>query len=90
MFNGAGIYDEHATSVRKSTQARLIAIIVIDGKDGDGFAVQGGLSEILMMPERLRFMANQIDRTIKESGGTPSDPSKISWNLRVVEKPTKG
>lgn len=67
MFNGPGKYDQVCTDVFAETEAKLVGLIVIDGKKGSGFSVQGDINNILKLPEYLRDIARQIDEQIKSS-----------------------
>jgi hypothetical protein len=58
--NGPGKYDWLATRVRTDAEAGLVAVIVIGGTLGDGFAVQGSLELVRQLPELLEAMARNI------------------------------
>ncbi len=57
---GPGKYDHHATPIRFEEGADLVAVIVIGGKRGNGFAVQGTPTLTLQLPELLERMAQDI------------------------------
>jgi hypothetical protein len=90
LLNGAGKYGEHAREVFAETRARLVIVLVIGGKDGDGFAVQGGLTEIVSTPERLRLMASSIEQQLNGRGtdrvvaSRPFNPSNTSIDVREI------
>lgn len=60
QFNGPGKYDPECQHVFDETGATCVALIVIGGDRGAGFAVTGELPEILRLPEMLEYMAQQI------------------------------
>jgi hypothetical protein len=62
---GPGKYDEEATMVMERVKAGGVILIVIDGKDGGGFAVQATLQTTLMLPSMLRDMADEIEGDLK-------------------------
>ena len=59
-YNGPGKYDPECERVFDETHARCVALIVIGGDRGEGFAVTGQLPEIQRLPELLEEMARQI------------------------------
>lgn len=67
MAIGPGKYDDLCTIVREEAEASLALVIVVKGKKGSGFSVQGkDLSDLVWLPAVLRETANQIE----QSGGT--------------------
>jgi hypothetical protein len=64
MAIGPGKYDAECTYVRDQADAARAAVIVIGGKLGHGFSVQGegdAFQELAMLPGLLRKMANDIE-----------------------------
>jgi hypothetical protein len=39
-------------------------VLIFEGKDGDGFSVQAPLDIQLTLPQRLRVMADEIERAM--------------------------
>jgi hypothetical protein len=58
---GPGKYDELCTYVREQVEAEGAILIVLNGKRGTGFSVQGTVEVHLKLPSILREMANQIE-----------------------------
>jgi hypothetical protein len=58
---GPGKYDPVLTQIREQTRARGAFLLILDGDQGDGFAVQMPLKETLALPSLLRAMADQIE-----------------------------
>jgi hypothetical protein len=68
MAIGPGKYDDLATMAREQAHAVGVIIIVIGGDKGNGFAVQADLPTTLMLPQMLRFMANEIEKDLPTDG----------------------
>lgn len=64
MTLGPGKYDDACTAVRVALKARGVALIVFGGYSGSGFSVQGPLELQRTLPDRLRLMADQIERDL--------------------------
>ncbi len=64
---GKGRYDDVATEARHKTQAQGVALIVLDGKHGNGFSVQCPAHIILYLPDMLRQMADAIEQDTRPS-----------------------
>jgi hypothetical protein len=62
MSVGPGKYDDLATIVREQAHAAGVIVIVFNGDKGDGFSVQADLGTLLTLPQRLRFIADQIEQ----------------------------
>jgi hypothetical protein len=63
MAWGPGKYDLEVTQLRESTQAEGIILIVLGGNRGEGFSSQLTLPALLAMPQILRTIADQIERS---------------------------
>jgi hypothetical protein len=74
IFMNGGKYDAACTAARFSTQAEGVLLIILGGRHGSGFSVQGDLKIMAMLPRFLRDVADKI-----EKGNTP-----------VVVKPVDG
>lgn len=61
MTHGPGKYDDATTAARLSTDALGVALIVIGGRAGSGFSVQGPPELLLDLPTLLRDLADQIE-----------------------------
>ncbi len=61
---GPGKYDDFATRVMEETAAAGVVVIVIAGKAGSGFSVQGPLPVQRSLPAMLRFLADQIENDL--------------------------
>ena len=59
-FNGPRKYDPECPRAFDETGARCVALIVLGGDRGHGFAVTGELAEIYHLPELLEHMAREI------------------------------
>jgi hypothetical protein len=62
---GPGKYDAHATMVRLETGAEGVIVLVLGGKAGSGFSVQGTLDVQFRLPTLLRSMADQIEGDLR-------------------------
>lgn len=58
---GPGKYDDVLTTARERTGGSCI-LIVIDGKQGSGFACQTDLMALQRLPQMLRHIADQIEK----------------------------
>lgn len=73
MARGPGKYDAQASKARLTAKAELVALLVLGGDKGDGFAVQTLEPELLAkLPTALRRMADDIERDVraKPAGGS--------------------
>lgn len=59
-YNGPGKYDPECERAFDDTQALCVALIVIGGDRGHGFAVKGIEAAIMDLPEMLDQMAQAI------------------------------
>lgn len=62
---GPGKYDDQATRVREETEAEGVMVVVVNGNLGGGFSVQGPIDFQIGLPDVLRFMADQIEGSLK-------------------------
>lgn len=44
----------------------LVLLAVIGGNKGNGFSIKGEITKILMLPNLLRYMADEIEKQNKE------------------------
>ncbi len=65
MTLGPGKYDALCTLVREQSQGLAVAIIVVHGKLGSGFALQGLPDVITVLPGALRLLADEIEADVK-------------------------
>ena len=82
MANGPGKYDHVASAARVATDAEGVVVIVIGGRKGSGFSVQGSEAVMARLPELLETMATQIRQDVLEALA-PSSP-------RAPEPPCAG
>ena len=61
---GPGKYDDLATYVREQAAAEGVAVLVFKGTAGSGFSIQADLETALRMPAILRYMADEIERSV--------------------------
>ena len=61
---GPGKYDSIATIVRETTIAEGVAVLVFNGAAGSGFSIQADPLIVASMPRMLRFMADEIERSM--------------------------
>ncbi len=78
-MTGPGKYDQECTMVRTETDAELVLLAVINGKQGSGFSVQAEARvDLRQVPRILRLIANQIEADAEActsgDGRPPSDP----------------
>ena len=57
---GPGKYDALCTLVRDKAKAKGAAVLVFDGKHGNGFSCQCDALTLLQLPDMLEFMAREI------------------------------
>lgn len=63
MTHGPGKYDHLATHVRSETNAAAVVVIVLDGNQGSGFAVQThAIADVRALAAALRSAAEQMER----------------------------
>lgn len=67
MFNGPGKYDKECTAVREMTGGGVV-LMVLDGKQGEGFSVQATLEQIVHLPHLLRTVADGIEAQQRAAG----------------------
>ena len=72
MVEGAGKYDDLATTVREGAKARGVMVAVIRGDKGSGFSVQCDEKALNALPEMLEEIAVQIrkDLWLRAKGGS--------------------
>lgn len=61
MTAGPGKYDDQATTIREATGADTVMVIVIGGNQGEGFSVQTTPANARLLPNLLRYLADQIE-----------------------------
>ena len=57
---GPGKYDALCTLVREKAKAKGVLLIVLNGDKGSGFSCQTDAESVLLLPEMLEYMAQQI------------------------------
>jgi hypothetical protein len=65
MPRGPGKFDDLATLVREQAGADGVIVIVIGSPAGSGFAVQASPEATALLPEVLRFMADEIEQALE-------------------------
>ncbi len=65
MADGAGKYGDIATLVRKTTKARIAAVVIVDGDKGSGFSLQSenGKPDVHRLATQLRKIADELERS---------------------------
>ena len=63
---GPGKYDDLATLVREQAAAKGVALLVFEGAAGSGFSIQADAELSRRMPHILRFMADEIERSLRD------------------------
>lgn len=89
-FGPEGKYEAMAAKVLDQSKARMVLLLVIDGKKGTGMSVRGRVAGGVPKPEQvrlLRAMAMAI-----EAGGVTADGFVIETNPEVapIGVPAKG
>lgn len=65
MPMGPGKYDDLCTYALQAAQAESAALIIFGGKEhGSGFSVQGTAEALVTLPQTLRAMAIEIERSL--------------------------
>lgn len=76
MTVGPGRYTEVCTMVRKSTRARAVVLLVLDGNRGQGFEVQTAEPLLLKrLPGLLRTVADALEADVQGDIDTLLDKS---------------
>jgi len=60
---GPGKYDKEVTEIRERLKADGVILLVIGGERGSSFCAQLPIVETLKIPEFLRNMADQIEKS---------------------------
>jgi hypothetical protein len=61
---GPGKYDALATYVRQKAKASGAMVMIFGGSKGEGFSIQASPELTLRLPELLRYIANEIERSM--------------------------
>lgn len=69
MAVGPGVYDEVCTMVREATEAQAVVVMVIGGKHGSGFSIQGTAYALSQVPDALDMIAPQVRRDFFRGDG---------------------
>lgn len=64
MALGPGKYNDELTEILAKVKGTAGILIVLDGKQGHGFAVQAPLIETLSIPRMLRYIADNIENDL--------------------------
>jgi hypothetical protein len=64
MATGPGKYDSFLTQAREAAGAHSAILIVFGGKMGDGFSCQATAEVTASLPVILRFLADDIEKSI--------------------------
>lgn len=62
---GPGKYDDLATYVREKAQASGAMVMIFGGNKGAGFAIQASPEVTMNLPELLRYIAEEIERSLR-------------------------
>lgn len=65
MADGPGKYDAEAVLIREENDADGVCVLVMGGKRGSAFAIEGTWDAIAAMPTILRSAADQIEKDAK-------------------------
>jgi hypothetical protein len=76
MALGPGKYDKECTEVRSKTGAAGVLLLVFGGDRGNGFSCQSDIATLAELPEILRRVADDIERS-GVAAGTISRSSPI-------------
>lgn len=63
MALGPGKYDSICTEAREKTKAEGVVLIVVNGSFGHGFSCQATLEVIAGLPQLLRTVADDMERS---------------------------
>lgn len=62
---GPGKFDDLCTYALQKAQAESAALIIFGGKErGSGFSVQGTAEALITLPQTLRAMATEVERSL--------------------------
>lgn len=62
-MQGPSKYDKECAAIRIATEARSALLIVLGGKRGNGFSAQTHPADAMVIPELLRIMADEIEKS---------------------------
>ena len=65
--DGSGVYGKEAGDAFRVCEAEALALIVINGKKGNGFSVIAPPNIAHNLPDILRNMADQIKKDIRDT-----------------------
>ena len=66
MFDEPGKYDYLCVDALEKTNAECAVLMIFNGQRGNGFSVNSRSMDIVYtLPERLRYMADQIENDLK-------------------------
>lgn len=65
MTTGPGKYDEESSRLQEKYQAEGVIVIVVGGSKGEGFSVTGTVEFAMVMPQMLRYMAEQLENDVR-------------------------
>ena len=63
----AGLFDVACNHVKDVTQARCVAVIVVDGEAGSGYSIIGPHEAQVLLPEILQQIANVLRQQLAKS-----------------------
>lgn len=63
MPMGPGKYDAEVTELRQRLKANGILLLVVQGERGSGFSAQLSGEDVLALPNVLRQLAEQIEKS---------------------------
>lgn len=66
-MRGAGKFDKECTEARKSAGAVNAVLIIVDGKSGSGFSVQGTDEFLSRLPDLLEYMAKEVRKDLTKT-----------------------
>ena len=61
---GPGKYDDLATIVREQARAAGVMVMVFGGNLGEGFSIQATPELTSRLPELLRYIADEIEKSM--------------------------
>lgn len=70
MALGPGRYSQQAERVMHDENASMVILMVLNGQRGSGFDVVGDVGVVTngKVVELLRFMADEIEKTLRKAG----------------------
>jgi hypothetical protein len=62
---GPNKYDRECAQARKDAAGSGAVLIILEGREGDGFAAHLNWTQLRSLPDTLRYMADEMEAKLK-------------------------